>query len=359
MRFGLVKVSVWLMIISISGALICFEAASSLTGREPCSPEERRLFSLPTHHGGLNIINPVATAENELAASKQISAPLMEMIINQTDTFTKPQLSTIKSTLNRQKHQLNENAAQEVKEQLPCSLQRAMELANEKGSSIWLTALPLQDQGFNLNKREISWCSEFAVWMATQEYTSTLYLWYILLHWPCNDLPTSRSTHYEAQWYSGHYSQLAQWSVSWCWKRASIIAAGRWGHLTPVNKQTWWCQSRHKGKRFLGTAAKCIFWCEGVPPQRTKLPPHQHPYRRHEQAKKWEYGDRIREVEMASFTPLIFATTAGMGREATASYKRLADGLAAKNNAAYSTTLAWMRCTLSFSLLRTERNRTA
>ena len=75
-------------------------------------------------------------------------------------------------------------------------------------------------------------------------------------------------------------------------------------------------------------------------------------YRRHEQAKKREYCDRIREVEMASFTPLIFATTGGMGREATAFYKRLADGLAAKNNAAYSTTLAWMRCTLSFSLLR-------
>ena len=126
----------------------------ALTGREPCSPEERRLFSLPTRHGGLDIVNPVAIAENELAASKQISAPLMEMIINQTDTFTKPQLSTIKSTLNRQKRQFNENAAQEVNEQLPCSLQRAMELANGKGSPIWLTALPHQDQGFNLNKRE-------------------------------------------------------------------------------------------------------------------------------------------------------------------------------------------------------------
>ena len=75
-------------------------------------------------------------------------------------------------------------------------------------------------------------------------------------------------------------------------------------------------------------------------------------YRKHEQAKKREYGDRIREVEMASFTPLVFATTGGMGREATAFYKRLADLLANKNNVAYSTTMAWMRCSLSFSLLR-------
>ena len=32
--------------------------------------------------------------------------------------------------------------------------QRALDLAVEKGSSAWLTVLPLQDLGFNLNKRE-------------------------------------------------------------------------------------------------------------------------------------------------------------------------------------------------------------
>ena len=32
--------------------------------------------------------------------------------------------------------------------------------------------------------------------------------------------------------------------------------------------------------------------------------------------KKREYADRIREVEQVSFTPLVFVTTGGMGREA-------------------------------------------
>ena len=38
-------------------------------------------------------------------------------------------------------------------------------------------------------------------------------------------------------------------------------------------------------------------------------------YRRHEQEKKREYGDRVREVaiEKPSFTPLVFATTGGYG----------------------------------------------
>ena len=75
-------------------------------------------------------------------------------------------------------------------------------------------------------------------------------------------------------------------------------------------------------------------------------------YRRHEREKKREYGDRVREIKYASFTPLIFATTGGIGREATIFYRRLADLLSHKNNVPYDTMLAWLRCTLSFSLLR-------
>ena len=78
-------------------------------------------------------------------------------------------------------------------------------------------------------------------------------------------------------------------------------------------------------------------------------------YRRHELAKKREYGDRIRKVENGSFTPLVFATTGGMGREATLLYKRLASKISQKKkkkNTMYSKTMAWIRCTLSFSLLR-------
>ena len=75
-------------------------------------------------------------------------------------------------------------------------------------------------------------------------------------------------------------------------------------------------------------------------------------YRRHELQKKREYGDRIREVESASFTPLVFSTTGGMGREGLTFYRRLAEKLSKHNSASYSGTLAWMRVTLSFSLLR-------
>ena len=52
--------------------------------------------------------------------------------------------------------------------------------------------------------------------------------------------------------------------------------------------------------------------------------------------KKREYGDRVRKVELASFTPQVFSTTGGMGREGTEFYRRLANHLANKQDWAYA-----------------------
>ena len=41
-----------------------------------------------------------------------------------------------------------------VYERAPNNLKRALDLSSEKGSSVWLTVVPLQELGFNLNKRE-------------------------------------------------------------------------------------------------------------------------------------------------------------------------------------------------------------
>ena len=73
---------------------------------------------------------------------------------------------------------------------------------------------------------------------------------------------------------------------------------------------------------------------------------------RHELEKKREYGDRIRNVDCESFTPLVFSTFGGLGKEATIFYNHLADLLSQKHNTSYNQTLSWMRCALSFSLLR-------
>ena len=75
-------------------------------------------------------------------------------------------------------------------------------------------------------------------------------------------------------------------------------------------------------------------------------------YRKHEQMKKRAYEQRIREVEHASFTPLVISATGGLANEASTFYKRLASLLASKWDHPYSSTLCWLQCSLAFSLLR-------
>ena len=68
--------------------------------------------------------------------------------------------------------------------------------------------------------------------------------------------------------------------------------------------------------------------------------------------KKRAYKQRVREIEHASFIPLVLSASGGLAKEAKNFYKRLASKLAEKWDHSYSLTMNWLRCTLSFALLR-------
>ena len=75
-------------------------------------------------------------------------------------------------------------------------------------------------------------------------------------------------------------------------------------------------------------------------------------YRHHEKAKRNLYEEQIREVEHATFTPLVFTTSGGASPLTSTFLKHLASRLAEKRDMAYSTTIGWLRARLNFSLLR-------
>ncbi len=66
-------------------------------------------------------------------------------------------------------------------------------------------------------------------------------------------------------------------------------------------------------------------------------------YKTHEKSKKRAYEQRVREIEKATFTPIVLSASGSMAVEATHFYKRLASRLAEKWDEAYSSTLAWLR----------------
>ena len=79
--------------------------------------------------------------------------------------------------------------------------------------------------------------------------------------------------------------------------------------------------------------------------------PYSSQYTQSQDVKKREYGHWVREVEHVVFTPLMFTSTGGMGREATTFYKHLTDLLATHWGQPYRITIHWLRCHVFFALL--------
>ena len=240
---------------------------------------------------------------------------------------------------------------------LPDGLQRAVTLAREKGSSSWLTALPLAEHSFTLHKGAFhdalalrygwtpsnmpakcgcgsSFSVEHALTCAKGGFIHCRHneirdLTATLLTEVCKDVrvePELQPVTHEVL--SGATANTQDGA------RLDIAANGVWG----------------------GNFERTYFDVRVFNPH---APTNRHTqlascYRKHEREKKRAYEQRVREVEHATFTPLVMAATGGLANEANVFYKRLASMLATKWDHSYSTTLCWLRCRLVFSLLRSS-----
>ena len=65
--------------------------------------------------------------------------------------------------------------------------------------------------------------------------------------------------------------------------------------------------------------------------------------------KKRLYSRRVLNIEHATFRPLVFTTTGGMGRECLRYHSRLAEMIAIKKTEEYAKTMSWIRSKILFS----------
>ena len=72
----------------------------------------------------------------------------------------------------------------------------------------------------------------------------------------------------------------------------------------------------------------------------------------HQRLKQLEYEERVINVDHGSFCPLVFSTSGAIGPLCTRFLKRLAGKIADKDNSNYAEVMAWLRCRISFALLR-------
>ena len=128
----------------------------AIVGRS-VSDIERRLLALPVRFGGIGIQNPVDTADNEYKTSVKITEPLKRLIFNQESTLENLDEDQVKKIISQSKQNKEKRLTQEmesVKSQLGNDQKRYLELAQEKGSGAWITALPIQSLGYVLNRQE-------------------------------------------------------------------------------------------------------------------------------------------------------------------------------------------------------------
>ena len=129
---------------------------SALTGRPPPNDLEHTLFALPARMGGLGITIPSKQADQEHQSSQLVTSVLQDHILMQDETYSfeviAEQLDSKTTVRNINKENCSK-ATSDLMELLPDSLQRSMKLVSEKGSSTWLTVLPLSEHGFALHKR--------------------------------------------------------------------------------------------------------------------------------------------------------------------------------------------------------------
>ena len=119
------------------------------------SNQDRHILELPVRLGGLGIVNPSTKVKSNYQYSKHITRPLTKHIIEQKHELP-DEAETLKITKQVVKDKLQkvEQQTKDVLQEPSEEMQRAVKLSQEKGSSSWLSIIPLKEMGFTLNKKE-------------------------------------------------------------------------------------------------------------------------------------------------------------------------------------------------------------
>ena len=331
---------------------ICSQLIPALTGQNQPGDIVRELTALPVRLGGLGLTNPMSSYGQAREASEKITAPLVERVLHQDHRLTGCHIAQkhAKAEVRSTRRANQKKDALKLQGQFPVHMQRCMELAQEKGASSWLPALPIDSHGFALHRSAFrdalslrycwplenlpSHCScghqfsiEHALSCPTGGFPS-------IRHNEVRDLTASLltevchgvSTEPHLQSLSGEAMSHELANVE-DGARLDVVVNGFWG-------------GRFE-KAFLDIR---VFNPPNPSARSNRQTSLQAVYRRHEQEKKRQYDQHVREVEHATFTPLVLSSTGGMGKAATVFYQRLASMLGEKRGIQYSKTIGWLRC---------------
>ena len=346
--------------------VISTQLIPALTTTAPPGDIVRDLLSLPSSKGGIGLVNPCVISIEQHSSSKLICAPFVELILHVSSGMSVDYndiincISTqvaIRSRLRSDKRKYTIERAKHLREVLTPSLQHSFDLAGERGASVWLSTLPIEANGFALHK---------------SAFRDALCLRY---GWTLRDLPSRCVCGNEGTvdhllscpnggFPSIRHNELRDITATLLSEVCNNVTIEP--GLQPLTGESLTHASSNTAPEArLDVAAngvwgsrfeRAFFDVRVFNPyassnNRQSLPAT---YKRHEEDKRRQYLERVREVEHASFTPLIFSTSGGMGQCSQVLYKRIALMISEKSDTRYSITMNMIRCRLNFALLRSS-----
>ena len=329
----------------------------ALTGRLALSDTERELIALPARLGGLGIPKPSRSARLQQEACAEVTAPLVDLINVRAGEYPKSvqqKQRQVKSAIRSRHQELIAKEAEDVKGRITGGQRNGVEQASERGASTWLTAILLAKYGFGLNKQ------------AFRDAICLRYGWTperLPSHCPCGEVFTVAHAFScpKGALPSIRHNQVRDITARLLTEVCPSV--GIEPTLQPLNGESFPLRSTNteegarldiRAQNFWDTSKRSAFFDVRVfnshAPSTSKSTTKAC-YRRHEREKRREYERRVLEVEHGTFTPLVLSTSGGWGPSATVAFRRLAGLIATKHNQAYSTTLQFIRCKISFSLI--------
>ena len=262
-------------------------------------------------------------------------------------------MQSAKSQAGAKKNEVLKGCEEVVKRSLSPKSLKAAELASEKGASSWLTVIPIKDQGYDLNKREL----KDAIKMR--------------YNWEISDLP---KTCVSGNIFDVDHAMICK-RGGFVIQRHNELRDLEAELLSPVCNdvrvepvlQQITRETLNRGANRASGARldirargfrerqRSAFFDVRVCHPNADSYREQNPeqiYKQYENEKKRQYGSKVMEVEQGTFTPLIFSSTGGMGSECKLYHKRLVELLAIKKGESYATTMQWVRAKVSFALVR-------
>ena len=331
----------------------------SLIGRT-VTDIERELFSLPARFAGLGIANPCAQCERQFSGSEELTQPLLALILEQDRDLNARKMRKDQDFIRQaQKNRTEEDLVRRlrlIEEKAPEELKIAIKQACEKGASNWVTARPRYSHPWTV--------------MHKGEFRDAIYLRY---GWEPPNLPekcgcgAAFDVAHAMQCMLGGFRGLMHNEVNYVFydtaKQAGFKDVVMEPTLQTLSGESFKYKSANQDQEARSDLRVHGFWSRGrraffditafSPYARSyKSMSLSHCFSMHEKRKKREYLQRIRNVEHGDFTPLVIATTGGIGPEGSMVLKRLAWTLAAKREMHVSVVAGWLRCRLSFAILR-------